>query len=70
MDRYVCPACPKLVAVRPSGELYPHGPGCPGTGHRLLPGGPSAHGGADTAWRQPRLRFQRVQTMRATGKLL
>lgn len=68
-EKFRCPACPKLVAVRPSGQLYPHGPGCPGTAHRLLPGGPTAHGGADTAWRMPR-GARRIQTLRATGKLL
>lgn len=57
-DRYVCFACRRPIAVRPSGQLYPHG-------HRLLPGGPSSHDTDDTAWRQPR-DARRIRTLSTT----
>lgn len=67
-DRYVCFACRRRIAVRPSGQLYPHGPGCPGAGHRLLPDGPSG-GTGDTAWFQAR-DTRRITTARLIGGVL
>lgn len=68
-ERYRCGWCGRRIAARPSGVLYPHGPGCPGTGHRVHPGGPSSHGGADTAWFQRR-GPRRIQTLVPVGGLL
>lgn len=60
-DRTACWKCGRSIALRPTGELYPHGP------RRECPGGRSAS--SDTAWRMPR-RARRIETLVTTGGLL
>lgn len=61
-ERTPCWKCGRPIALRPTGELYPHGP------RRECPGGRSA-ASSDTAWFHRR-DARRIQTLTVTGGIL